>query len=121
MTGLMITRLDTPSGSAVGYRFSGAIGKDDYAVLVPEMEKLVAEHGDVQILCDLTEFTSEKPSAWLSDLRFGKEFHRSISKMAIVGPHHWEKWIAKAAGPFYALEVRYFPESEAAWEWLRAG
>ncbi|MCH9722780.1 MAG: STAS/SEC14 domain-containing protein [Actinomycetia bacterium] len=117
----MITRLDTSSGSAVGYRFSGAIDKADYAVLVPEMEKLVADHGDVQLLCDLSEFTSEKLSAWPADLHFGKEFHTSISKMAIVGPHHWEKWIAKAAGPFYAREVRYFPEADEAWTWLRAG
>ncbi len=116
----MITQLDTSSGSVIGYRFSGAISKDDYSVLVPEMEKLVAEHGDVQILCDLSEFTSEKPSAWLDDLHFGKEFHTNISKMAIVGPHHWQKWIAKAAAPLYAREVRYFPEPDAAWEWLRS-
>jgi len=116
----VITRLHASSGSTVGYRFSGAIDKADYAVLVPEMEKLVAEHGDVQILCDLSDFTSEKPSAWLADLKFGKEFHTSISKMAIAGPHHWEEWIAKAAAPFYAREVRYFPDVEAAWAWLRS-
>lgn len=115
----MLTKLSESSGSVIGYRFSGAIGKEDYAVLVPEMEKLVEENGEAQILCDLTGFTSERPSAWLDDLRFGREFHSKISKMAIVGEHHWEKWIAKIAAPLYARDVRYFPKAEQAWEWLR--
>jgi hypothetical protein len=119
LAGNMNTKLDRSSGSAVGYRFSGAIGKEDYAVLVPEMEKLIEENGEAQILCDLTDFTSERPSAWLADLRFGREFHSKISKMAIVGEHHWEKWITTIAAPFYAREARYFPQAEAAWEWLR--
>ena len=119
LAGNMITKLEESSGSVVGYRFSGAIGKEDYAVLVPEMEKIVADNGEARILCDLTGFTSERPSAWLDDLRFGKEFHSKISKMAIVGEHHWEKVIAKIAAPFYAREARYFPMAEPAWEWLR--
>lgn len=116
----MIAKLNDSAGSVVGYRFSGAIGKEDYAVLIPEMEQLVQQYGDVQILCDLSEFTSERPSAWWSDLQFGREFHSSISKMAIVGEHHWEKWMAKAASHLYAREVRYFPEPGPAWDWLRA-
>ena len=51
----------------------------------------------------------------VDDLRFGREFHSKISKMAIVGEHHWEKWIAKIAAPLYARDVRYFPKAEQAW------
>lgn len=115
----MITKLEGSSGSVVGYRFEGSIGKEDYAVLVPEMERLVEEHGEAQILCDLSGFTSERPSAWLDDLRFGREFHRTISKMAIVGDRHWEQWVATMAAPLYAREARFFPTAERAWEWLR--
>lgn len=117
--GTVITRMDESSGSVIGYRFSGAITKDDYAVLVPQMEKLVGEYGDVQILCDLGEFTAERPSAWLADLHFGKEFHKNISKMAIVGEKHWEKWITELAAPLYARQARYFRHADEAWEWLR--
>jgi len=60
----MINRLERSTGSAVGYRFSGAIDREDYAVLVPEMQALVDQYGSVQLLCDLTDFTSERPSAW---------------------------------------------------------
>jgi hypothetical protein len=117
---MVITKMDESSGSAVGYRFSGAITKDDYGVLVPEMAQLVRANGDVQILCDLAEFTAERPSAWLADLHFGREFHTNISKMAIVGEKHWEKWIAELAAPLYAREARYFHNADEAWEWLRA-
>ena len=67
--------------------------------MVPELEQLVAEHGSVQLLCDLSDFTSERPSAWGADLRFGREFHKKITKMAIVGDGHWEKLVADLAHP----------------------
>ena len=114
----MITKLDKSAGSAIGYKLSGAIGKEDYAVMVPELENLVKEHGSVQLLCDLTDFTSERPSAWGDDLHFGREFHTKITRMAIVGEHHWEKLIADLAKPFYAQDAKYFDSEDAAWEWL---
>ena len=120
MAGGMITKLDKSSGSAIGYKLSGAIGKADYAVMVPEMEQLVAEHGSVQLLCDLSDFTSERPSAWGDDLRFGHEFHKKITRMAIVGDGHWEKLVADLAKPFYAQDAKYFPDEDSAWDWLTA-
>jgi hypothetical protein len=114
----MISKLDKSAGSAVGYKLSGAIDKQDYAVMVPELEQLVAEHGTVQLLCDLSDFTSERPSAWGDDLRFGREFHKKITKMAIVGDGHWEKLVADLAHPFYAQEAKYFHTEDEAWEWL---
>lgn len=115
----MITKLDRSSGSVIGYTFAGAIGREDYAVLVPEMKALVDQFGSVQLLCDLTDFTSERPSAWWDDLQFGHEFHKKISKMAVVGGG-MEKVIAEIAKPFYAEEIKYFPDQDSAWAWLEA-
>ena len=114
----MINRLERSTGSAIGYRFSGAIGREDYAVLVPEMEALVDQYGSVQLLCDLTDFTSERPSAWWDDMQFGHDFHKKITKMAVVGGG-MEKVIAEVA-KMYAGEVRYFPDGDSAWTWLLA-
>ena len=112
----MITKLDHSSGSVIGYKFTGAIGREDYAVLVPEMQTLVDQYGSVQLLCDLTDFTSERPSAWWDDLQFGHEFHKKISKMAVVGGG-MEKVSAELGKP-YAQEVKYFPDEDSAWTWL---
>ncbi len=116
----MLQKLVGSSGSVVGYRFSGTIDKADYAVLVPEMESLVAQYGTVQLLCDLTDLHWEKASAWGTDLHFGKEFHKSITKMAVVGDGAFQKIMADLAKPFYAQSVEYFPDEQAAWEWLRS-
>ena len=116
----MIKRLSESSGSAVGYAFSGKIDKQDYEVLVPDMERLVEQYGTVQVLCDLQDFTSESPSAWSDDWRFGREFHEKITKMAIVGDSKWLGLLSDLAKPLYAKSVKHFEDSDAAWEWLRA-
>ena len=115
----MIEKLDGGAGSVVGYAMSGTIEKADYEVLVPEMTALLEQYDSVQLLCDLTDFHSESPAAWPSDLRFGREFHQRISRMAIVGDSRIDALIARFAEPFYAREAKYFPERDAAWAWLR--
>lgn len=117
----MIEKLDGSAGSVIGYQMSGTIKKADYEVLVPEMAALLDDHDSVQLLCDLTDFHSESPAAWPSDLRFGREFHGRISRMAIVGDSRFDALLARFAEPFYAQEAKYFPDREAAWAWLREG
>jgi hypothetical protein len=114
----MLYKLPASNGSAIGYRFSGAIDKDDYDVLIPEMERLAAEHEHIQLLCDLTDFKWERISAWRDDMQFGHEFHRQISKMAIVGDSEAERLIADLAHPLYAESSKYFHDVDAAWDWL---
>jgi hypothetical protein len=115
----MITKLDGSAGSVVGYAMSGTIEPADYDVLVPEMRQLLSEYGTVQLLCDLTDFHSEDPAAWLSDLRFGRDFHEGFSRMAIVGDSRLDELVAHLAKPFYAQQAKCFPERAAAWAWLR--
>ncbi len=115
----MAEKLPESSGSAVGYRIPKIMTKADYDQLQPELEALVAEYGDVQLLCDMVDFRWEKASAWGADLAFGKEFHGKISKMAIVGDSVADEALAVMARPFYAREVKYFQASDEAWKWLR--
>lgn len=110
------------AGKVIGLRMEGVIEKADYARLVPMIEDLVKQYGEVRMLCDLGAFKSEAPGAFFADLQFGHEFHQKIVKMAIVGDRRWEAWITKLAAPFYAREARYFPTAEidAAWAWIQA-
>ena len=85
--------------------------------MVPELEQLVAEHGRCSCCVTCPTSPSERPSVWGADLRFGREFHKKITKMAIVGDGHWEKLVADLAHPFYAQEEAFHTEDEA-WEWL---
>lgn len=117
----MIEKLQESSGDVLGYKVSGTVTKSDYEVMVPEVQALVEQEGSIKVLLDMTDFKWEKVSAWGSDFRFGRDYHKKIEKMAIVGDKTWEKWLTKVAEPFYAEEAEYFSsgDSEAAWNWLR--
>jgi hypothetical protein len=117
----MIEKLPPSAGNMLGFRVSGTVSKDDYAVLAAEVGNLVKQHGQVSLLLDLEDFKREKASAWGADLKFGREYHQKIAKMALVGDKKWEEWLAKLAEPFYAREARFFhtEEREDAWAWLQ--
>lgn len=114
----MIETLDHSSDRTLGFSVSGTVTKEDYDTLVPAVAAAVDAHGSVALLLDLTGFHWEKVSAWARDLRFGKEYHDKIDKMAIVGDKKWEQYLAKLAQPFYAAEVRYFDDENDGWAWL---
>jgi hypothetical protein len=116
----MIEKLEQSSGNTIGFKVSGTITKEDYAVLVPEVESLVDQMGDINILMDLSDFRWEKINAWGADMKFGSTYRKKIDKMAIVGDKKWMKWMTSIADPFYAREAKFFQtdESDAAWVWL---
>ena len=117
----MIEKLAESAGSVLGFRASGTVEKADYAVLMQEVEALVQQHGQIGLLLDLEDFKREKASAWGADLKFGREYHKKIAKMALVGDKKWEEWLAKLAEPFYAQEAHFFhtEDRDAAWAWLQ--
>lgn len=117
----MITKLDGSAGNALGFKISGTVKKDDYTILVPEVEALVAKEVDVRLLLDMTEFKWEAIGAWGADMKFGHDYRKKITRMALVGDKRWEKWLTKVAAPFFAGEAEFFPSAEvdAAWAWVR--
>jgi len=116
----MITKLDQSSGNAIGFKISGTVTKEDYAVMVPEVEALIDREDDINMLIDLSEFHWEQISAWGADMKFGSTYRKKINKMAIVGDKKWQKWLTALVDPFYAREAEFFhtDEADAAWAWL---
>ncbi len=116
----MIEQMDRSSGAVLGFTVSGDVGRADYDVLTPAVESAVNEFGDVHLVLDLTGFAHEKVDAWGADLHFGHEFRHKIAKLAIVGDHRWEKYLAKLSSPLYARESAFFADVDAAWAWLQS-
>ena len=114
----MIEKMPRSHENVLGFRVGGDVTREDYDVLVPAVQAIVDGSGSVRLLLDLTGFHWEKVDAWAADLRFGKTYHNSIERMAIVGRHEWEKWLTRLAEPFYAREARYFDDVDRAWDWL---
>ncbi|MCP4359733.1 MAG: STAS/SEC14 domain-containing protein [Chloroflexi bacterium] len=118
----MIEKLNESSGDVLGYKLIGKIGKVDYEVLIPEVEAVLTEYGSGRLLLDMTEFKREKAEVWGADMKFGREYHKKISKMAIIGDKKWEKWMTKLASPFFADETKFYhsKDIESAWVWLHS-
>lgn len=116
----MIERLPESSGNVLGFRVSGDVGKDDYEVLVPAVTEVVDTHGSVRLVLDMSGFSKEKAEAWGADLRFGRDFHREVEKMAVVGKGLLGRVLAEVARPFYAREAEHFDDLDAAWVWARS-
>ena len=116
----MFEKMSESSGNVIGFKVVGTITKTDYDTLVPEVEALVGREGEFRLLLDMTEFKWEKVEAWGADWRFGREYRKKIEKAAFVGDKEWEKWLAKLAEPFYAMESKFFQSADiqAAWGWL---
>lgn len=117
----MLKKLDQSSGNVLGYRVIGTITRDDYAVLKEEVDAVILQESSIRMLLDLEEFKGEEMKAWGADLKFGHDYRKKITRMAIVGDKKWQEWIAAIADPFYAQEAEFFTldEREDAWEWLR--
>jgi len=116
----MFEKLDASHGNVVGYKVVGTITKQDYDVFVPQVEALVEDEGSIRMLLDMTAFKWEEVGAWLADWEFGRKYHDTIEKMALVGDRKWEEWLGKIAGKFYAQEAEFFSSADpdAAWAWL---
>ncbi len=75
--------------------------------MVPEVEALVDQVGDINMLLDLSGFHWEKINAWGADMKFGYTYRNKIDKVAIVGDKKWQKWLTAVADPFFAREAKF--------------
>ena len=67
------------------------------------------------------DFEWEEVNAWGADLKYGRELHKKIDKLAIGDNKRWKKWSAAVADPFSAREAEFFKadDRDAAWSWLQ--
>jgi len=114
---MMFEKLSESSGNVIGYKASGKLTAADYEKLVPEVEALVRQEGNIRILMDLEEFEGEEVKARASDLKFGHEFRKNIDKMAFVGDKRWEKLMA----PLAKLSMHMKPNISTPRIWIQPG
>jgi hypothetical protein len=100
----------------------GKLTHDDYRDLMPKVERLIHQHGQIRMLFEMVDFHGWEASAMWDDTKFGVKHFADISRIAMVGDKAWEKAMSIICRPFTKAEVRYFDRSElgAAREWLDA-
>ena len=100
---------------------SGKLSKDDYEHFAPEAERLIAQHGKINILLEMHDFHGWDFSGLWADTQFAWHHFSGIGRLAMVGEKRWHKSMATFCKPFTKAEVRYFehPQMTEAENWVQ--
>jgi hypothetical protein len=111
----MSIRLDEEDGGKVlDVHVSGKLLKADYDRLVPEFERLIAKHGNLRVLFDMTGFHGWEAGALWADIKFDFKHSGDIERLAMIGESKWEQGMATFCKPFTKAAIRYFDHAHAA-------
>jgi hypothetical protein len=102
---------------------SGKLTKQDYEHFVPEVERLIKQHGKLRLLVRMHDFHGWSMGALWEDIKFDVKHFSDIERIAFVGDKKWEAAMAAFCIPFTRASIRYFDESKAeeAHDWIKAG
>lgn len=109
-------------GKVLLVKLTGKLAKQDYERFVPEVERLIKEHGKIRMLVQMHDFHGWTMGALWEDVKFDLKHFRDIERLALVGDRKWEAGMAAFCKPFTTATIRYFDESKAdeAFAWVRA-
>ena len=88
--------------------------KSDYEHFVPEFERLVRQHGKLDVLFDVTGLHGWEVGAAWEDFKFAFKHFADIERLAMVGEKKWQQGMATFCKPFTKATVRYFDHAQAA-------
>lgn len=109
-----------PDGSVVTLALKGRLCAEDYRQFTPELDRLVAQHGKLRLLLDMSDLDSVEPQAILRDALFDVRHYNAFERIAMAGDERWHEWLREASPPFTGAELRYFDRGQlqAARQWL---
>ncbi len=84
-----IQLIEENGGKLFAVHVSGKLVKEDYAHFVPEFERLVSEHGKLNVLFDMAAFHGWEVAVAWEDTKFGIHHFKDIERIA---------WSAKRSG-----------------------
>lgn len=102
------------AGKTFIVHISGKLVVADYELFVPEFERLVALHGKLRVLFDMTDFHGWTLGAVWEDTKFGLHHMGDIERLAMVGDRKWEEGMAIFCKPFTKAKIKYFDHADMA-------
>ncbi len=110
-------------GKVLTIRATGKLVTEDYSHFLPEIERLIVQHGRIRILFEMHDFHGWKLGAAWEDLKFDIKHFGDIERLAVVGESNWEKWMTAFCRPFTAAKIKYFDRTamEEAHDWIDEG
>jgi len=100
----------------------GKIDREDYRHTMPELDRLIEEHGKVRLLVDMTGFDGWTVGALWEDIKLDARHFANIERVAMVGDKKWQRNLSWFCRPFTMAQIRYFDRDaiEEAREWAAA-
>jgi hypothetical protein len=120
---MSVTLQEEAGGKVLVVKLSGKLTKEDYERFVPEVERLVRQHGKVRMLVQMHDFHGWTLGALWEDIKFDLKHFSHIERLALVGDRKWEAGMAVFCKPFTTATIRYFDEAKAdeAYNWIMEG
>ena len=109
----MLTLNEEAGGKTLEVKISGKLSKEDYQRFVPQVEKLIKDHGKIRILVEMHDFHGWEMGALWEDIKFDIKHFGDIERLALVGDSKWEKGMAAFCKPFTKAKIKYFDDSKA--------
>lgn len=119
----MFELLPESTDDCFGFKVSGKLTAEDYAELMPKIDKAIAARGRINMLVLLDQLEgTEGPGVIKADFDFGTQQYRHVERCAFVSDKKWFKWVVKLMDPFTRrTDEKFFEpaELEQAWAWAR--
>ena len=109
------------AGKVYVLRCEGTLTDADYKDLAPKLDALVAKHGTLRILTDITDWEGMEIMAMWDDFVLGIRHWNDFERIAVVGDEAWQSVMTRFADAVTKGEIRFFDASkrEAALAWLK--
>lgn len=109
-------------GKVLPVTASGKVTKEDYEKAIPELEKLLAEHGSLRFFVKLENVSGFELGALWEDLKFDRKYMNQFGKTAVVGEKTREEWLTRVSGLFFSPKVKFFhaDRENEAWSWVKS-
>lgn len=112
------------SDKVIGFEVNGKLLHDDYKIMIPRLEELLAEHNSIRCYIEITNLHGFELRALWDEIKFDTKHCKQVERCAVVGDPSWHHWMTKFGQfMFGRADVKYFSSEEAAtaWEWLEEG
>jgi hypothetical protein len=100
-------------GKLLEVHVSGKLTTEDYERFIPAVERLIQQHGKIDILFEMSDFHGWEAGAMWEDTKFAFRHFSDLRRLAIVGEKTWQEWMTVVCRPFTKAEIRYFDHGDA--------
>lgn len=120
----MINELPESKGATIGIEVSGKVSPEEENKWIGVFDKLIEEHGDINVLVKLDGRIKFGVEVAFSDLKWTCKNIKNMNKLAIVSESKILSLLVAADSPFGKLvgvSERHFESSKLAdaWKWVK--